>query len=195
MKLPQSFYRRKTEFVARQLLGKTLVRVYRGQRVSGLITETEAYLGIVDPAAHSFGGRKTNRVQSMYLPGGHAYVYMIYGLHFCFNVVTRTAGHPEAVLIRALQPLEGIPLMQKFRQSKELKNLTTGPAKLCEALHIQRTLDGKDLAGDEIFIEDAAVVPRSSVTVRSRIGVAYAAEAAHWPLRFYIKGNSFISKK
>ncbi len=195
LKLPTSFYEQKTESVAKRLLGKKLVRIYKGERISGLITETEAYLGATDPACHTFGHRKTPRVQSMYLSGGHAYVYQIYGMHFCFNVVTRTPQHPEAVLIRALEPLEGLDWMKKFRVESNVRNLTTGPAKLCEALQINKAQDGECLTDDELFIEDAKPVASKDIVAKPRIGVAYAKEAAQWPLRFYIRENVFISKK
>jgi DNA-3-methyladenine glycosylase len=195
VKLSEDFYLQKTEVIARELLGKKLVRIYRGQRIAGVITETEAYLGKKDRAAHSFGLRKTDRVQSMYLEGGHAYVYFIYGMHFCFNVVTRTSKQPEAVLIRALEPVEGVQWMEKFRATKERKSLTTGPAKLCEALKITRDQDGESLLGDEIFIEDAPSVARNQIVTKARIGVDYAAEAAAWPLRFYLDGSLYISRK
>jgi DNA-3-methyladenine glycosylase len=195
VKLSEDFYLQKTEVIARKLLGKKLVRIYRGQRIAGVITETEAYLGAEDRAAHSFGLRKTDRVQSMYLEGGHAYVYFIYGMHFCFNVVTRTSKHPEAVLIRALEPVEGIQWMERFRETKERKNLTTGPAKLCKALKITRDQDGESLRGGEIFIEDAPAVARNQIVTTARIGVDYAEEAAAWPLRFYLGGSQYISRK
>ncbi len=195
MKLKNSFYRRKTETVARQLLGKKLVHLHNGQRLSGIITETEAYLGLTDRACHTFGGRKTGRVKSMYLDGGHSYVYLIYGMYFCFNVVTRTAAHPEAVLIRALEPVEGISQMQELAGQQDIKKLTNGPGKLCRALNITKQQDGLSLLGKEIFIEDHLSIPKQKVISRSRIGIASAQEAVDWPLRFYIKDNEFISKK
>lgn len=193
--LPSSFYQSKTESVAKKLLGKKLVRIYRGHRISGLITETEAYLGLEDKACHSYGGRKTQRVNSMYLEGGHAYVYFIYGMYFCFNVVTRSCHHPEAILIRALEPLEGVEWMQRFRAQQGIKNLTTGPGKLCQALNINKSLDGINLQSDSIFIEDGQAVPGKNIIAKPRVGISYAEEAVHWPLRFYIKDNKFISKK
>jgi len=194
-KLPPAFYKQKTEDVARKLLGKKLVRVYRGRRISGIITETEAYLGTEDRACHSFGGRKTEKIKSMYLMGGHAYVYFIYGMYFCFNVVTRTADHPEAVLIRSLEPVEGIEFMEKLRKSKDLRNLTTGPGKLCQALKIDKNLDGESLLGNKVFIEDGDEISPRHIVAKPRIGIHYAKEARRWPLRFYIKENHFISKK
>lgn len=193
-KLSSEFYRRNTQTVARQLLGKKLVHQVNGQRLSGLITETEAYLGIKDRACHSFGGRSTERIQSMYLDGGHAYVYFIYGMYFCFNVVTRSDRHPEAVLIRALEPLEGIEQMEINRNENNIKKLANGPGKLCLALDINKKQDGLSLLGDEIFIEDYQNVPRTKIVSRPRVGISSAQEAVLWPLRFYIKESKFISK-
>ena len=195
MILPQSFYKQSTKKVAKELLGKKLVRIYKGKRISGIITETEAYLGIKDMACHSYGGRTTERLKPMYLDGGHSYVYFIYGMYFCFNVVTRTSKHPEAVLIRALEPLENINVMKSLRGKEELKHLTTGPGKLAQALHITKELNGLSLNDDLIFIEDHIEVPRSKIVSRPRIGVDYAGEAKDWPLRYYIKDSQFISKK
>ncbi len=195
MKLEESFYYQDTTTVAKKLLGKRLVRVYKGQRISGIITETEAYLGISDRACHSYKGKKTEKIKSMYLSGGHSYVYLIYGIHYCFNVVTRTTEHPEAVLIRALQPDENIELMKKFRATDQLHNLTTGPGKLCKALQIAKEHDGITLHDNEFFIEDNKNIPAGKIIATPRIGIPYAEEAIHWPLRFYIKDNLFITKK
>jgi DNA-3-methyladenine glycosylase len=194
--LAEKFYRRDTETVARELLGCVLVHeTSGGKRVSGRIVETEAYLGLTDRAAHTFGDRRTPRTRSMYLEGGHAYVYFVYGMHFCFNVVTRTAEHPEAVLIRALDPLEGIELMHKRRKVKREVDLTNGPAKLRRALAIDRSHDGLSLVSSSLYIEKGPQVRESRMIECSpRIGVAYAEDAADWPLRFSIKGNVFVSK-
>lgn len=195
MILPQSFYNQSTKTVAKKLLGKKLVRIYKGKRISGIITETEAYLGLIDKGAHSYGGKITERLKTMYLDGGHSYVYFIYGMYFCFNVVTRSPAHPEAVLIRALEPLEGIEYMKSFRRQDNLKNLTTGPGKLAQALKITKQLNGVSLRDEELFIEDREDIPRSKIIARPRIGIDYAEEAKDWPLRFYIKDSHFISKK
>ena len=192
-RLTRRFYSRDTETVARELLGCRLVHVVDGKRIAGRITETEAYLGVGDAACHTFGHRRTPRTKSMYLPGGHVYVYFIYGMHFCFNVVTKTEKEPEAVLIRAIQPEEGIEEMIRLRggkpaaSEKALSALTNGPAKLCEALAIDRSCDGLDLLGDELFIEKPIrKVSQDLIVAGPRIGVAYAGEAATWPLRFRI---------
>lgn len=184
--LPPRFFERDTVTVARELLGKRLVRVWRGRRLSGMIVETEAYLGAADPAAHSFGGRRTERVRSMYLPGGHAYVYLIYGLHHCLNAVTGKAGEPEAVLIRALEPEEVASAGAR----------ADGPGRLCRALRIGRSLDGASLRGPIIFIEETGRRPgEEEIGSGPRIGVEYAGEAASWPLRFFWKGNAHLSRR
>jgi DNA-3-methyladenine glycosylase len=193
-KLKMSFYRRDTKRVAEELLGKILVRVYRGQRISGMITEVEAYLGVKDKAAHSYGDRRTARTEIMYGEGGHAYIYFIYGMYNCFNVVTQTKEIPEAVLVRALEPLEGIELMKKFRQKEHLKDLTTGPGKLAEALHLTRELNGEKLDSKVLFIEDAGKISRAQLVKKPRIGVDYAGAHALHPLRYYIKNNIYISR-
>lgn len=193
--LKDKFYQRDTETVAKELLGKKLVHCIGNQRISGIITETEAYLGLKDKACHTYGGRKTDKTRSMYLHGGHAYVYFIYGKYFCFNVVTLTDQHPEAVLIRALEPLESIDTMKQFRKKDKIKELTTGPGKLCQALGINKSHDGLSLTHSEITIEEHLTITESQIVAKPRIGIHYAQEAKDWPLRFYIKDNLFISKK
>lgn len=194
-KLKKSFYQRSTEVVARQLLGKTLVHIVNGHRLAGRITEVEAYLGIKDRACHTFNNKRTPRTEAMYLPGGHAYVYFIYGMYNCFNVVTRTEKHPEAVLIRALEPIEGIEQMKRYRVTDDIHNLTTGPGKLCEALQITKANSTQSLQSPSLFIEDAPNTSPRNIVAKPRVGIAYAQEAIDWPLRFYIKENQFISKK
>lgn len=174
--------------MAKGLLGRRLVHFVGGQRLSGLIVETEAYLGLKDPACHSYHGKITARTKTFYLPGGHAYVYMIYGMHYCFNVVTRSEKHPEAVLIRALVPEEGIEFMKRNRpNARGEKDLCSGPGKLCQALGIDRSLNEADLEGDRIFIEKGIRVPAGKILSTPRIGVDYAGEAARWPLRFSLE--------
>jgi DNA-3-methyladenine glycosylase len=193
--LPLKFYQRETTKVARELLGKILVHVVQGQRIAGRIVETEAYLGEIDLAAHTFGGRRTERTSTMFMAGGHAYVYLIYGLHSCFNVVTLKQGTPEAVLIRALEPLEGLEQMRKRRpKAAKETDLTSGPGKLCAALGITRDQNALLLDSAELFIEDAPPEKKSEIIASPRIGVDYAGHAAKWPLRFSLKGNKFVSK-
>lgn len=194
--LPLDFYKRDTKKVAKELLGKILVHVTpKGERVSGRIVETEAYLGIEDRACHSFGDRKSARTQPLYMVGGHSYVFLIYGMHFCFNVVTREQGVPEAVLIRALEPLEGIEVMRKRRpKAKRDLDLTSGPGKLCSALAIDKKSDAVILNEGRLIIEDAPQLKPSKIIASPRVGVDYAGEAALWPLRFSERDNVFVSK-
>jgi DNA-3-methyladenine glycosylase len=181
-KLPRSFYDRDTKLVARELLGKWLVHQTGGLRRIGKIVETEAYLGEHDLAAHSSKGL-TARTQTMFGPPGHAYVYLIYGLHHCMNVVTERAGQAAAVLLRAVEPVE------------HLSGRSCGPGLLCRALKIDRRLNGYDLLSDDFFI--AAPENAGSITVvsRPRIGVDYAKHWAKRLLRFYVKGNPFVSRR
>ncbi len=186
-KLPTKFYQQETEPLARQLLGKTLFHKKDGIITSGIILETEAYLGITDQACHSFGGRKTPRVKSMYQAGGCSYVYFIYGIHFCFNVVSRNENEPEAVLIRSLLPQDGIETMKLRRRTLIEKNLCSGPGKLCQAMAIDRSCDGLDLQGPEIWIEDQKIYSRIKIQSSPRIGIDSAGEAKYWPLRFHFE--------
>jgi DNA-3-methyladenine glycosylase len=200
VKLDRSFYLKDTVTVARQLLGKLLVHEVDGKRMSGIIVETEAYLGTKDRAAHSFGGRRTPRNEAMYSLGGHAYVYFIYGMYYCFNVVTGHEGVPEAVLVRALEPVESLDFMAAARfktdyahlSSRQKINLSNGPGKLCMALNIDRSLNGEDLCGSRIYIEDRTETPE--ICSSKRIGIDYAGEDKDLPLRFYIQSNKYVSK-
>jgi DNA-3-methyladenine glycosylase len=199
-RLPRKFYARRADVLARALLGQVLVRVLDGARLSGRIVETEAYLGVNDRAAHSYGGRRSPRNASMWGAAGHAYVYFIYGLHYCMNVVAEGPEQPAAVLIRALEPLEGLAMMRAHRAGKEPTerlrdtDLCSGPAKLAQALKLDRSLDGADLvAGEALFLERGARVPRARTVVSPRIGVAYAREWADRPLRFHVAGNAHVS--
>lgn len=186
MLLPSDFYVRETTLVAEQLLGKRLVRLLEnGQRLSGRIVEVEAYLGVHDPAAHTFKGRRTPRNEAMYGEAGYSYVYFIYGIHHCVNVVTQTRDVPEAVLLRGLEPLEG------FDESQRLN----GPGKLCAKMQITRALNACPLfkPGSELFIEDDISISQEDIAIGRRVGVDYAGDAAYWPLRFGIRGNSSLS--
>ena len=206
-KIQTQFYNRDALIVAKDLLGKTLVHEVNGKRLSARIVETEAYMGIIDKAAHSYGGKRTPRVEVMYGAPGHAYIYLIYGLHHCLNVVTGADGDPQAVLIRALEPLEGLEEMALHRYKKTLdqlsksqrKGLANGPGKLCHALAIDRGLNGEDLRGNHLFIEesDEAAEEQNCELIKihetTRIGIDYAGEARDYPWRFYIKGSPYIS--
>jgi DNA-3-methyladenine glycosylase len=195
-KLPREFYTRPNVLqVARDLLGKLLVVPARsGKRVSGRIVEVEAYRGPQDRAAHSYGGRRTKRTEPMYGIGGTAYVFFVYGMYYQFNVVTNVSDTPHAVLVRAVEPIEGIDLMRKRRRGQPDHNLTNGPGKLCIALDIDRRLDGADLLGSRVWLEDAGKIPRSEVMSGPRIGIDYAGEWIEKPWRFWIKGNPFVSR-
>jgi DNA-3-methyladenine glycosylase len=189
--------------VARRLLGQRLVReLGDGTRLSGIIVETEAYLGTIDRGAHTFGGRRTQRNESMYLPGGHAYVYFTYGMHYCMNVVCGKRDEGVAVLIRALQPTEGIPRMFLHRPSvRSERELCRGPARLTQALAIDRRLDATNLqTSSELFIERARsrTLPSSHISVGPRVGLnPHPNSAGVWsqqPLRFCIRGNPYVSR-
>jgi len=187
--------------VARALLGQRLVRRIGSHRLAGIIVETEAYLGTPDRAAHSYGGRRTDRVASMYLPGGHAYVYFTYGMHHCANVVAERESKPTAVLLRALEPIEGQPIMRQNRATRMAADrlrdtdLCSGPAKLCQALAIDRQLDGTDLVtSDALFIERGRAVRSADIVESPRIGIGYAEEWVDQPLRFHIRGHSHVSR-
>lgn len=201
MKLDRDFYRRDPLTLARELLGKILVHNVDGRELRGMIVETEAYLGVVDKAAHSYGGRRTKRVETMYGQPGIAYVYIIYGMYNCFNIVAREVGIPEAVLVRAIEPLGELEQMSLNRFNKpyeeltkaQKKGLTNGPGKLCDAMLIDRNLDGEDLCGEKLYIEEGTEKNISIVTSK-RIGIDYAEEAKDFPYRFYIEGNPYVSR-
>ncbi len=180
-KLPREFYDRDTIVVAKELLGKYLVHVINGTEYIGKIVEVEAYLGPHDLAAHSSKGL-TNRTKVMFGPPGHAYIYLIYGIYHCINVVTEREGHASAVLLRGIEPIKNITAR------------TQGPGLLCKAMHIDKRLNGHDLLSDDLYI---AMVPSSesfTIVKKSRIGVDYAKHWAKRLLRFYVKNNPFVSK-
>src|SRR5437763_582782 len=173
MKLQREFYLSEdTAALARQMLGKLLVVPdAEGRRVSGMIVETEAYLGTIDRAAHTYGGRRTPRNEVTYGEGGHVYVFFIYGMYYQLNFVCGPIDHPHVVLIRAVEPVEGIEIMRERRGPMKDKNLTSGPGKLCLALSIDRSLNGADLTGDTIWLENYRVLPDSEIAVGERIGI------------------------
>ena len=195
MILPESFYTRKNVVkIARDLLGKVLVTEF-GVRTSGIIVETEAYEGVNDMASHAYGGRRTSRTEVMYMQGGTSYVFLCYGIHNLFNIVTNIQDVPHAILIRAIEPLEGIDVMLKRRnKSKLLPSLTAGPGALSQALGIQKSHTGISLLGGNIFIEDGRRISNKDIIAATRVGVAYAMDDALLRYRFYIKGNKFVSK-
>ena len=197
-KLDHSFYDRKNVVqIARQLLGKILVTEFDGVRTSGRIIETEAYNGVGDRASHAFGGRRTNRSEYLYGSPGTVYMYICYGMHHLFNVVTNKKDTPHAVLIRALEPMDGVNYMLK-RVGKPTPDytLTKGPGNLARALGLSKIHTGCNLFSEEIFIEDDGLrYKKDEIAVSKRIGVEYAAEDAELLYRFFVKGNPYVSAK
>jgi DNA-3-methyladenine glycosylase len=193
MKLGREFYRRPTLEVAEQLLGKVLVRRLNGRNLAGQIVETEAYVGPHDLACHASKG-KTNRTSIMFQEGGCAYVYMIYGFYFCLNVVTEAEDYPAAVLIRAVEPLDYIPVMKRLRKNPDHStSIASGPGKLCMAMSIDKKLNGADLMGKTLWIEDRKLEVGQIVTT-PRVGIDYAGEYKDKPWRFYLEGNPHVSR-
>ncbi|HRI02818.1 MAG TPA: DNA-3-methyladenine glycosylase [Pyrinomonadaceae bacterium] len=207
MKLGREFYlRNDTLSIARELLGKLIVIPDdSGGRVSAMIVETEAYLGVTDRAAHSYGGRRTPRNEVMYGMAGHVYVFFVYGMYYQFNVVCGPVDTPHAILIRGVEPVEGIETMRERRGflsepgaiatgSKRDKNLTSGPGKLCIAMAIDKSLNDEDLLGTRVWLEDYRSFSNEEIVVGKRIGIDFAGEDAEKPWRFWVNGNEFVSK-
>lgn len=197
LKLPREFYTRPNVLtVARDLLGKLLVVPDEdGRRVSGMIVEVEAYRGPEDRASHAYGGRRTKRTETMYGEGGIAYVYFVYGMYYQFNVVCNIPDIPHAILVRALEPVEGIETMRERRHQHPDHNLTNGPGKLCIALNIDRALNGADLLGDRVWLEEYQPVSPRRIARGPRIGIDYAQEWIDKPWRFWIRDNPYVSRK
>lgn len=196
-KIQREFYLRDdTLQIAQDLLGKILVvPTTNGDRVSGMIVETEAYLGTIDKAAHSYQNRRTIRTEIMFSEGGHAYVFFVYGMYFQFNIVVGKVDVPHAILIRAVEPVENIEIMRERRGKMPDQNLTSGPGKLCIALAIDKTFNGADLLGDKVWLEDFKAFSGKEITSGKRIGIDYAEEFAEKPWRFWVKDNLFVSVK
>lgn len=190
------FARTDTLRIARDLLGKLLVvPMADGRRVSGMIVETEAYLGEIDKAAHSYGGRRTQRNEITYAEGGHVYVFFVYGMYYQLNLVTGLVDHPHVVLIRGLEPVEEIEAMRERRGPMKDKNLTSGPGKLCIALGITRELNGEDLTeSGRIWVEQYRNFKKSEIASGPRVGIDYAEEFIEMPWRYWVTGNEFVSK-
>lgn len=201
-KLTREFYTRNVLEVSKDLLGKLLVYEDNGKKLTGKIVEVEAYMGPEDKAAHSYGGKVTERTRVMYKEGGYVYIFMIYGMYYCFNIVVAGVDEPQAILIRAIEPIHNIDEMSINRFNKaydnlttyEKKNLSNGPGKLCRAMNIRKDLNGADLCGDKIYILDMDDSSFEIVTSK-RIGIDYAEEAKDFLWRFYIRDNKYISKK
>jgi DNA-3-methyladenine glycosylase len=196
MKLPRDFYTRADVLeVARDLLGKKLVVPNRnGARVSGIIVETEAYRGPEDRASHAFGGRRTQRTETMYGLGGTAYVYFVYGMYNQFNVVTNVEDTPHAVLVRAVEPVEGLDVIRRRRPGRSEYEWTSGPGRLCIALGIDRRLDKADLLGERVWIEEGVSISPRQIARGPRIGIDYAEKWITKPWRFWVRDNPFVSK-
>lgn len=207
MVLKRDFYTTDGLTLAEALIGKVLVHRIGGVELCGIITETEAYMGVIDKASHAYGGRRTKRTETMYLEGGHAYVYLIYGMYSCMNITASTDGNPEAVLIRAVYPIGGEQYMLEFVRersrrkkfppsesvmtSSELYSLTNGPGKLCNAMAIDRSLDSFDMTeGDFIVRDDGYSV--GEVLRLPRVGIDYAEEARDFPWRFSVKSENRV---
>jgi DNA-3-methyladenine glycosylase len=189
--LPLRFYARDTVVVARALLGQLVVSTVGGRRSVARIVETEAYVGPHDPACHAAGWRRTARNEVLYGEPGLAYVYFTYGMHWCANVVTEREGFPAAVLLRALEPVDGLPAMRRRRGDVPDAVLAAGPARLTQALGIDRKLNGHRLTDPPLWIAAGPSVPPRRIAVGPRIGIRAAAE---WKLRFYIRDNPFVSR-
>jgi len=197
VKLPESYYlNQDVLYLSKDLLGKYLFTCVDGITTGGYIVETEAYNGIIDKASHSYGNKITPRTKTMFMQGGISYVYLCYGIHEMFNVVTSVEGQPHAILIRAIHPTEGLEIMLYRRKMLNLKpNITMGPGSVAKALGISRTINAVSLQSDVLWIEDRGLsFPDKAIAVVPRVGVDYAGNDALLPYRFYVKGNPYVSK-
>lgn len=197
MILPEAFYRRENVVqIAKDLLGKVLVTEIDGHYTAGMIVETEAYAGVSDKASHAYNNRRTSRTEVMYAKGGTAYVYLCYGIHHLFNVVTNDADIPHAILVRAIEPIDGIDIMLVRRKKEKITPiLTAGPGAMSEALGIKTVHSGLNLLQAPIYIEDRNIqIKKRTIIAATRVGVAYAEEDAYLPYRFFIEENRFVSK-
>lgn len=192
--LKKNFYLRNANEVASDLLGKKIVHITEAGSLSGIIVETEAYLGLKDAAAHSYKASPDGRTNIQYKEGGYAYIYLIYGMHYCFNVVANIADIPEAVLIRAVEPLDGIEIMKEKRNMDNIHNLCSGPGKLCKALGIDKSHYGTDLCGGKLYLDNHVMLDSDDILTSKRINIEYAGEAKDYLWRYYIRNNKFVSK-
>lgn len=203
-KVNEKFFDNDARVVAKNLLGRYLVRQYDGKTLIGRIVETESYIGSIDKACHAYGGKKTPKILPLYMKGGVSYIYSIYGMYYCFNTITGDEEDAQGVLIRALEPIIGIEEMSINRfnkgfsslNKKEILNLTSGPSKLCIALKLDKSLNKHSLFSDELFIgENKNENYKFDIIECKRIGIDYAEEAKDFLWRYYIKENKFVSKK
>lgn len=194
--LPREFYLVDAVTLARRLIGKVLVHRTCEGETAGIIVETEAYMGPEDRAAHTWKGRRTPRTQVWYGPGGYAYVYFVYGMHCCFNVVANQPEVPHAVLLRALDPVAGLELMARRLGTQPHRRMCSGPAKLCKAMGINLSHNGADLCGNELFISEPDIpwVQPLRITAAPRVGIDYAGEAREYPWRFLLADNPCVTK-
>lgn len=197
-KLPREFYNRDAHAVARDLLGKVMVRKTSEGVVKGRIMEVEVYKGTeesMDHACHAFPMKRTNRTEMMFGEAGHAYIYLIYGMYCCINIVCNEENVPECVLIRALEPMDGVELMRERRKQEKMTALCSGPGKLCQALALTREENGMDLCGEEFYVEEDEGHEDFEITASKRINIDYAKEAVDFTWRYTIKGSTFLSVK
>lgn len=195
MKITRDFYMRDAVTVAKELLGLTLVHETEEGITKGIIVETEAYMGPKDAAAHSYKSSPSGRTNVQYQEGGHAYIYLIYGMYYCMNIVTNQVDIPECVLLRALEPIEGLDLMKKRRRTEKILNLCSGPGKLCQAMGIDKNNYGMDLCGDRLYLESNNIYKNIEIVPSRRINIDYAGEARDYLWRFTIKDSKYVSVK
>ena len=195
--LPKTFYERSDVVaVARSLIGKGLCTFIGGVFTRGIIVETEAYDGLRDKACHSYGGRRTKRTEVMYARGGVCYVYLCYGMHHLFNIITNKENRADAVLIRAIHPTDGLKIMLKRRSMKEVSShLTAGPARVSQAMGISIKYNGYNLTDKSIYLDRGKSIPARKIQAAARVGIDYAGEDALLPWRFYVKDDPFVSRK
>jgi DNA-3-methyladenine glycosylase len=193
-KLQRDFYERETLHVAKDLLGKYLVHHTTDGITVGKIVEVEAYVGVNDAACHAYNGKYTKRTKIMFGRGGHAYVYLIYGVYYCMNIVTNQESCPEAVLIRALEPIDGLDIMQQRRTTDKKLNLCSGPGKLCAAMGISKAQNELDLCGETMYLLSGEMILPEHIVTTPRINIDSAKEAREYPWRFIIQDNPFVSK-
>lgn len=196
MRLKQEFYQKDAVQAAKELLGKIIVRKYNGKTIKVKIVETEAYCGAEDKASHAQNNKKTKRTAPMFKKGGHSYIYLIYGMYHCFNVVTAAENNPHAVLIRAVEPIEGLNHIKENRQLKSSKteNLTNGPGKLSQALKIDKNLDSCNLVKSDLLYITDAEIEKFEIESSTRVNIDYAEEYKDKKWRFFIKNNKYISR-
>ena len=194
MHLNRAFYLRDANTVARELLGKLLVHNSTAGMTPGIIVEVESYIGPSDKGSHAYGNKRTERTEIQYGLGGYAYIYSIYGMYSCFNVVTNAIDKPEVVLVRALEPVDGIELMQQRRDTRSIKDLCNGPGKLCNAMGITKAQYGLDLCATELFLIPWENIEESQIMVSPRINIDYAGDCRDYYWRYYIRDNLYVSK-